>query len=169
MSRVIKFRAWRDGFTWPTDKKVEPGCWLSDVHIDPTGRACYYDYELLYHDNLEKYGGKVHVEQFTGLLDKEGREIYEGDILEVSSDEPRTNALYAQGEYWMKDGSNPMRSVTRRSRIDWDIEQGMWQQVYLDWFQTCAGHKTGQPVSGFISPKESRVLGNIHQHPHLLS
>ena len=81
------------------------------------------------------------VGQFTGLLDKNGKEIYEGDILNFHWNEP------CNGVVIFEDSAFCIENVTNRV--------------------TGIGQENGFLLANYIQSKE--VIGNIHDNPELLN
>lgn len=81
----------------------------------------------------------IEVQQFTGLLDKNGKEVYEGDIFSVAKEEPRAGVF----EVSWKDGA--FRKV-------WHI-QGERREELL------------YPIDERV---EIEIIGNIYENPELL-
>ena len=112
-NRIIKFRAWNDGeMIYSQDENRQSQSMLSVGDI------------------LSRFET---IMQFTGLTDKNGIEIYEGDICEGHDD--------------------------GRGKIVWTEFDGGYDYVFSD-----EGN-----VGIWEVKKDLVVIGNIHQHPDLLT
>ena len=150
MNRVIKFRA------LDTNTRRLVG-WHEAMFINlnnegrntSTMRLC--EYPMQYADSESCFFEYM---QFTGLTDKNGAEIYEGDILRVlhtdwpskSNDDPRTIDEY-------------MNDLSEKYLVG--FEEGAFTMFYDG--DKDSGHYIKCGTHGFIE-----VIGNIYENPELL-
>ena len=104
------------------------------------------------YDGIQDVENDVEIMQYTGLKDKNGKEIYEGDIL------LRNGSVQGSSITDMSDPNPDMRI------IKWDDNEGRLT------FSTIDG-RIG--ISGFSYCKNNlntlyEVIGNIHENPELL-
>lgn len=140
MSRIIKFRVW--------DKKF--GMMYGDG-ISVQGDGTFY-LERADHDGneieiAESEHGELVLMQFTGLLDKNGKEIWEGDVVAIS------------GMY------DPETGQTGTDLCEVKYEGPSLMYVRVD-----GGDKNSvESLIGVRSQDEdAEVIGNIHENPELL-
>ncbi len=130
MSREIKFRAWNDVAKVMYESNI-PGLL---IHFDGELNGLDENGMLEGTDNTRQH----HLMQYTGLKDKNGKEIYEGDIL---TDHGAEGPLY----------------------IEYSTVHAAF--VFVDKFDPSG---TTLYTTTCISYGDFEIIGNIYEHPELL-
>ena len=141
MSREIKFRVWFK----PTAKykayfEDRYHHKLEDLHCSTYTQEDFLDDTWLDTDDYES----IVFEQYTGLKDKNGKEIYEGDIIqETILADDIFDGTYRYKVYWDED--TLCWSIKGISDTDYHLRDDLWE-----------------------TNASCEVIGNIHENPELL-
>lgn len=148
MQREIKFRAWDLG----AKQMYLPADIYGDIR-DEIGISLNGDTLFFYESSngnhcppsLSTRRATVELMQFTGLLDKNGREIYEGDILEAEC---------PYGE--------------QKKRFVVEFKDGAYQIVWNNMF---GGGDCDMTTIGYAMREDFtfEIVGNIYETPNLLT
>ena len=134
--REIKFRG----------KRVNGGEWVKSMTIS-YGTIKRKMSKIFFEINPGKWVGIIPntIGQFTGLKDKSGKEIYEGDIISVNGKYPK---LIRYIDEW---ASYCLANLTD---LDCDLKTRYWQQVSPCWW---TDYK-----------REIKVIGNVYDNLELV-
>lgn len=130
-NRQIKFRAWNELPDRSGEMVTEENSGLTSAQI------------------LDRFSK---VMQFTGLKDRNGVEIYEGDVLKT--------------EHY-RDPHKTMHYLLHV--IKWDKDYGTWVAVNTNSESDSITEPGNCQLWVMMSRQEVEVDTNIHQHPHLIT
>ncbi len=142
MSREIKFRAF---------SKVDGGRYdYGGFSIHATGKIVR---------DMPWIDKDATIEQYTGLKDSDGVEIYEGDIVQFT--------------YWWFDGNHTESQLTGQIVYSNELMSCQMKGVKNKEWERFTGHENdNEYLTAFselqFEEDDFKVLGNVHQHPNLL-
>ena len=143
-TREIKFRAWDDVYERMVNLKPDTDWWYG---CDSSGKD---NHHMIFRSRATKdccYDRRmkdVHLMQYTGLKDKNGKEIYEGDVLETR-----------------------LKTFTFRAKLDFGWSR---DDVYgLHWTHNTNRRGVGSEVRKVDGISERmEIIGNIYENSDLL-
>lgn len=140
MNREIKFRAWLKP-RWDNDDESNKMYYDVQNSHDTLGDVKPDDPMDDFKEWLEE--DVAIVEQYTGLKDEDGKEIYEGDIVEEEIDfnSKMTDGTFRYKVYWNED------------ELCWSLDHIGPESIHDDLWELNSSR---------------RVIGNIHENPELL-
>ena len=133
MTREIKFRAWDK-----IDSKMVSVSHLKINRVTKDWMAYYWDEKQGLEMPLGKEKRAFFLMQFTGLKDKNGKEIYEGDIVEE-------------------------KDFKRIFKIEWDEYEARWDLIMMKGDDGWVGQKRH-----IVDTCRMEVIGNIYENKDLL-
>lgn len=145
MSREIKFRAWdtlEKKWYQPIFEAYKGN--LHELMISFSGELSVRDMNGMTHESL--FPGRYILNQFTGLKDKNGKEIYEGDIIAKRN-----------GKFYQTQDKKHYPVFECFEKVQWKEEKGNLNLI--GWW----------PFNGDNDRyKEFEIIGNIYENPELL-
>lgn len=140
---IPKFRFWYEREDYYPDENYMRHVWgieyISDSKIELNDDYIFNPYTNVAENIYAKT--KIYLMQSTGLKDKNGVEIYEGDII---------SELSEQGENWENWEKHILAEVVRHKAGFYGKEKG---------------HEPEYPITEFA---KGEVIGNIYENPELL-
>lgn len=130
-------------------KQIDNGEWVEGFYLKYVDGGCTISVPQPDNSMLQYIIEPSTAEQFTGLTDKNGTKIFEGDILRAHHDNSEKTLV----------------GIVKYGRYTDDEGEGEWD--YLGWYIDVSGY-----CSSVLIPESLdiaiEVIGNIHDNPELI-
>lgn len=138
--REIKYRAYikKDYSKELVGKILE----VSSIHLKTKKAIIGYSISKSNYGNKSFSFEDIELMQYTGLKDKNGNEIYEGDIIQDDFYERKAEVVFLEGAFWL------------------DYKE--------DFEKYGTQHKRYQLIGNYSSEEVLEIIGNIHDNKDLL-
>lgn len=137
--RELKFRAWdKQRNRYVGDGEVVFKSYGSEASVVVCPNSQDYIGDICHDEYVDD--GRFVIEQYTGVKDKNGKEIYEGDILWWE-------------HYYGMTGEN----IETTAKVYWEEKDASF--VVGDWFE---------PLGPLVVEDKVEVIGNVHENPELI-
>lgn len=146
MNRKIKFRAWDKACKTMIDDYAEIGGY-GELYAKKFHPSSYSD----------KSVPNLILLQYTGLKDKNGKDIYEGDILSFAGNMTADDTFSFEPNGFIYDEDSIHQVV-------WNEKLALWE---LD-FDEKDPPKYKRDTRYLMTAGHCKIIGNIHQNPELL-
>lgn len=155
MNREIKFRAW-DGNRIRDVFKI--------LFTETTGLIVYFTATESGKEpgHLIEQDSRLKLMQYTGLKDSDGKEIYEGDIVEANGSKT----------ILVKDNSDARKFVSPIFKNQYKSDNGRF--LFIVYWQNCFSQFNFNSLDQMVSiecnvgKRDFEIIGNIYENPELL-
>lgn len=147
--REIKFRAW--------DKSQNKMYQVRGINFDNEDLWLKINETQIMGANLFE----VELMQYTGLKDKNGKEIYEGDIIQCMVND---NSIKGEEAYILGKEGFGLEHI--KKVVNYKIE--FWNSLYNYGYRVRNGKANFMITQGALNTMNAKKIGNIYENPELL-
>lgn len=174
--RKIKFRAWdkikkkmhsldQTMIAYVSVEPPNPMLFDKQLNGDLVTPDCKFLFSRICNKHINEMKKNFLFMQYTGLKDKNGKEIYEGDIIK------HVREISWPDDYYTGEPSVQNRIITRIGEVRISPNYGLYiLGIKIEEFEDDEKENTKEKYRGSLTRHEefSKVIGNIYENPELI-